>query len=159
MVPIIMGSGSDYKFVKKIGDELDIWKIPYEYEVRSGHKTPRELLEYLEKIEREYHQIVYETSAGRSNALSGVVAANTRFPVIACPPHDREDPASVVWLQNDIWSSLDMPGNVPVATILDPKCAALEAVRIFALSDQTLAGELEKYQEDVKRKVLETKLE
>ena len=31
-------------------------------------------------------KVVFVTVAGRSNALSGVVAANTHRPVIACPP-------------------------------------------------------------------------
>ena len=31
-------------------------------------------------------KIIFVTVAGRSNALSGVVACNTQCPVIACPP-------------------------------------------------------------------------
>ena len=64
--------------------------------------------------------------AGRSNALSGFVAANSPFPVIACPPFkDKLD-----YLVN-IHSSLQMPSKVPVMTVIDPKNAVLAAQRIL----------------------------
>jgi 5-(carboxyamino)imidazole ribonucleotide mutase len=152
IVPIIMGSKSDYDFATSIGQELENWKIPKDYKVLSGHKTPHELLEYITYIDDRYEHVVYETVAGRSNALSGVVAANTYNPVIACPPLDKDS------LQIDIWSSLRMPSDVPVLTIIDPKNAALAAARIMGLYDPELERELRKYNEDVRKNITKAKL-
>jgi 5-(carboxyamino)imidazole ribonucleotide mutase len=72
---------------------------------------------------------VYITIAGRSNALSGFVAANCTFPVIACPPFaDRTD------MLVNIHSTLQMPSQVPVLTVLDPGNAALAVKRILDLT-------------------------
>jgi 5-(carboxyamino)imidazole ribonucleotide mutase len=74
--------------------------------------------------------VVFITIAGRSNALSGFTAANTAFPVIACPPFaDRTD------MLVNIHSTLQMPSNVPVLTILDPTNAALAVKRILDLAE------------------------
>jgi 5-(carboxyamino)imidazole ribonucleotide mutase len=70
--------------------------------------------------------IVYVTIAGRSNALSGFVAANSEFPTIGCPPFsDKVD------MLVNIHSTLQMPSNTPVLTVLDPGNCALAIKRIF----------------------------
>ena len=78
------------------------------------------------------HALVYITIAGRSNALSGFTAANTTFPVLACPPFaDRMD------MLVNIHSTLQMPSKVPVLTVLEPENAALAAMRILDLASAT----------------------
>ena len=63
-----------------------------------------------------------------SNALSGVVSANTQYPVIACPPfRDNVD------MMINIHSSLQMPSNIPVLTILNPENCALAVKNIISL--------------------------
>jgi len=72
--------------------------------------------------------VVYITIAGRSNALSGFVAANSNSPVIACPPFkDKTD------MLVNIHSTLQMPSNAPVLTILDPGNCVLAVKRILEL--------------------------
>ena len=70
--------------------------------------------------------MVWVTVAGRSNALSGVVAANSKYPVIACPPFKDKDDMMV-----NINSTLQMPSKVPVMTILEPGNVALAIEKIF----------------------------
>lgn len=127
-VVIIMGSESDKDFVKKITDELANLKVEFEENVASAHKQPKEVLEILETNEKGDDKIVYITIAGRSNALSGFCAANTKFPVIACPPFADKDDFAV-----NINSTLQMPSNTPVLTVIDPKNAALGAKKILDL--------------------------
>ncbi|UCH38320.1 MAG: AIR carboxylase family protein, partial [Candidatus Bathyarchaeota archaeon] len=79
-----MGSSKDEEFTRKIGATLTELGIPYNLRVASAHKTPHRLLEIVDENERSENKFVYITVAGRSNALSGFVDANTRFPVIAC---------------------------------------------------------------------------
>ena len=69
---------------------------------------------------------VYITVAGRSNALSGVVASNVKCPVIACPPFkDKID------MMVNINSSLICPSKVPVMTVLEPLNVAIATRYIF----------------------------
>ena len=71
-------------------------------------------------------RLVFVTVAGRSNALSGVVSCNVSSPVIACPPFkDKTD------MMVNINSTLVMPSNVPVMTILEPRNVAISVQRIL----------------------------
>ncbi|MCX6818481.1 MAG: 5-(carboxyamino)imidazole ribonucleotide mutase [Candidatus Aenigmarchaeota archaeon] len=132
-VPIIMGSKTDLEHAKKIGKELDLWKVDHTYHVASAHKHPRYALGLMGKYDtNEELSIVYITIAGRSDALSGLVSANTINPVIACPPYSEKFAGA------DIYSSLRMPSKAPAMVVLEPENAASAAVKIFALSDENL---------------------
>jgi 5-(carboxyamino)imidazole ribonucleotide mutase len=122
---IIIGSESDRSFTEKITSVLEKHKINFEVFVASAHKQPLEVLNIIKSNSTE-KGVVYLTIAGRSNALSGFVAANTDKPVIACPPFkDKTD------MLVNIQSSLQMPSNAPVLTILDPGNCALAIKRIL----------------------------
>ena len=77
----------------------------------------------------ENRNIVFVTVAGRSNALSGVVASNTRYPVIGCPPFkDKMD------CMTNINSTIQCPSNVPVLACLEPVNVALAVSNMFLFS-------------------------
>ena len=124
-VVIIMGSTSDEPHAKKITDKLDEYNIKWEQHVASAHKEPKKVLDILESNENNDH-ILYVTIAGRSNALSGFVAANSSFPTLACPPFSDKTDMLV-----NIHSTLQMPSNTPVLTVVDPGNCALAIKRIF----------------------------
>jgi 5-(carboxyamino)imidazole ribonucleotide mutase len=128
-----MGSKGDLDFAIPIGRMLERLNVHYEYRVASAHKTPNELLRILEEYERTEQAIVYITVAGLSNALSGVVDAQTKFPVIACPPYSEK------FAGNDILSSLRMPSGVSPLVVLNPESAGLAAAKILALEEPDLA--------------------
>lgn len=120
-----MGSASDESHAKKITDNLDNLNINWEQFVASAHKQPLEVLKILEDNANEV-SLVYVTIAGRSNALSGFVGANSEFPTIACPPFtDKTD------MMVNINSTLQMPSKTPVLTVLDPGNCATAISRIF----------------------------
>ena len=122
---IIMGSTSDEHHAKKITDKLDTYGIQWEQHAASAHKEPRKVLDILDNNKNE-KDLVYITIAGRSNALSGFVAANSKFPTLACPPFsDKAD------MLINIHSTLQMPSNTPVLTVIDPGNCALAVKRIF----------------------------
>ena len=126
-VVIIMGSTSDEPHAKKITDKLDSYNIRCEQHAASAHKEPLKVLEILE-ANKEKQKIVYVTIAGRSNALSGFVAANSEFPTLGCPPFsDKAD------MLVNIHSTLQMPSNTPVLTVIDPGNCALAIKRIFGV--------------------------
>ena len=124
---LIMGSTFDEPHAKKITDKLDDYGISWEQHAASAHKQPLKVLEILKNNESE-KDLVYITIAGRSNALSGFVAANSEFPTIGCPPFsDKAD------MLVNIHSTLQMPSNTPVMTVVDPGNCALAVKRIFGV--------------------------
>ena len=124
---IIMGSTSDEPHAKKITNKLDEYKISWEQHAASAQKEPLKVLKILED-NKDNTNIVYVTIAGRSNALSGFVAANSNFPTIGCPPFSDKSDMLV-----NIHSTLQMPSNTPVLTVIDPGNCALAIKRIFGL--------------------------
>ena len=128
-LPVILsGSETDREFVDKITKELKKQNIYSHRYVSSAHKNTQDVLNILDKYERRCGKIVWITVAGRSNALSGVVAANSKYPVIACPPFkDKLD------MMVNINSSIQCPSKVPVMTILEPLNVALAIKSIFNL--------------------------
>jgi|TARA_B100001248_G_scaffold224205_1_gene181311 5-(carboxyamino)imidazole ribonucleotide mutase len=124
---IIMGSTSDEPHAKKITNKLDEYKISWEQHAASAHKEPLKVLKILED-NKDNTNIVYVTIAGRSNALSGFVAANSNFPTIGCPPFSDKSDMLV-----NIHSTLQMPSKTPVLTVIDPGNCALAIKRIFGL--------------------------
>jgi 5-(carboxyamino)imidazole ribonucleotide mutase len=137
---IIMGSKADLAHAQAIIKTLKALDISYEMRVCSAHKATRRLLEILQEYEQS-GPMVYITIAGRSNALSAVVDANTRFPVIACPPYSDRFGGM------DILSSLRLPSGIASPTILEPEGAALLAAKMLALSDTQLEQRLNNYKQ------------
>ncbi len=139
-----MGSKSDLEFAKKIGEHLQRFGIEYEYRIASAHKTPEKVLEII----KEYDNVVFVTIAGRSNALSGFVDANTPNPVIASPPYsDRFGGA-------DIFSSLRMPSGVSPLVVLEAENTALAVAKIIALHDENVRKRVLEYQKAKKDEIL-----
>jgi 5-(carboxyamino)imidazole ribonucleotide mutase len=146
-VTIIMGSDRDLDFSREIAKYLKLLGVEYEFRVGSAHKTPEKVLAILKELESE--KVVYVTVAGRSNALSGFVDANTAKPVIACPPYTQKFSGA------DIYSSLRMPSGVASLVTLEPEGAAIAAAKIFAVEDKELEQRIRDYQTE-KKKGIET---
>ena len=145
LVVIVAGSEKDAPHINKLKRFLSERGIQYHNHVASAHKQTRAVLDLLDmynnsvqnysfqhklsKYRRSCNnsrKIIFITVAGRSNALSGVVACNTQCPVIACPPFkDKMD------MMVNINSTLQMPSNTPVLTILEPINVVLACQRMF----------------------------
>jgi len=128
LVIIISGSEKDEKQVSKLIHVLENEKIPVQTYIASAHKNPYVVLNLIEKYNYDKRNIIWVTVAGRSNALSGVVAANSNYPVIACPPFFNKTDMMV-----NLQSTLQCPSDVPVMTVLEPCNVALAIKRIFRL--------------------------
>ncbi len=139
-VVIVMGSKGDLDHANKIAAQLAAWEIPCTLRVASAHKSVRHLLALLEQYNQGDEAIVFVTVAGRSNALGGMVDANTPWPVIACPP------VSSAFGGADIYSSLRMPSGVAPMVVLEPETAALAAAKILATADPALRDRLSAFQ-------------
>jgi 5-(carboxyamino)imidazole ribonucleotide mutase len=148
-IVVFMGSKRDFQFASRIEDFLqsEEFDVECEYVVASAHKTPKNLLDKLERFEKDDGHVVFITVAGLSDALSGVVAGSTRYPVIACPPD------SETYGYAKVFSSAVTPQGVAVAYVPRPENAALSALKILALPDASLRSKIEAYQERLRRKV------
>ena len=145
LVPILMGSKADEDHARKIAAYLEPYGVKAEMYVASAHKVPEIVLDIVNDFNKSDDAICYITIAGRSNGLSGVVAANSVHPVIACPPFkDRAD-----YLAN-IHSTVMMPSDTPSMTVVDPQNAAMAAIRILALADKKLKKKIAEHINEVK---------
>ncbi len=139
-VVILLGSKSDMEHRAAIARGLDRFGVTHETRIASAHRVTRYLLDLLESYEGDGRPRVYITVAGRSNALSGVVDANSRHPVIACPPYGERFGGM------DLLSSVRMPGGVAPMLVLEPEGAALAAAKILAVADPALSARISAWQ-------------
>ncbi|WP_457554815.1 5-(carboxyamino)imidazole ribonucleotide mutase [Candidatus Pyrohabitans sp.] len=139
VVVVVMGSESDRQIAEKAVAVLEEFGVPYEVHVASAHRNPEKVKALAEREDVE----VFIAVAGLSAALPGVIASHTVRPVIGVP---RE----VKLLGMDALLSIaQLPPGIPVATvgIDNAKNAAMLAVEILALKDETLRGKLIEYRE------------
>jgi 5-(carboxyamino)imidazole ribonucleotide mutase len=142
---VIMASERDLEFCREIAKHLKALKVDYEFRVASAHKTPEKVLEILKELEGE--KIVYITVAGRSNALSAFVDANTSKPVIACPPTSEKFGGA------DIYSSLRVPSGIGSLVTIEPEGAAVAAAKILALEDKEQEKRVKEHQLEKKKEI------
>ncbi|MFS1664517.1 5-(carboxyamino)imidazole ribonucleotide mutase [Streptococcus sp. zg-JUN1979] len=143
LVSIIMGSVSDWSTMKRAADMLDRLAIPYEKKVVSAHRTPDMMFEHAEQARQRGIKVIIAGAGGAAH-LPGMVAAKTTLPVIGVPIKSRA--LSGV---DSLYSIVQMPGGVPVATMAIGDAgatnAALCAARILAIEDDRLNESLEMF--------------
>jgi 5-(carboxyamino)imidazole ribonucleotide mutase len=142
---IIMGSERDLEFCREVAKHLKQLRVEYKFRVASAHKTPEKVLAILKEFEKE--TTVYVTVAGRSNALSAFVDANTSKPVIACPPYSEKYGGA------DVFSSLRVPSGIGSVVTIEPEGAAIAVAKILALSDEELEKGVKDYQLGKKKEI------
>ncbi len=142
---IVMGSERDLDFSREIAKYLKLLGINCEFRVASAHKTPEKVLEIIKEFEAE--KVVYVTVAGRSNALSAFVDANSTKPVIACPPYSEKFGGA------DIYSSLRVPSGIGSVVTIESEGAAIVVAKILALEDTAVAQSVKDYQASKKKEL------
>jgi 5-(carboxyamino)imidazole ribonucleotide mutase len=144
-VAILMASERDLEYCREIAKQVKTFGLECEFRVASAHKTPEKVLQILKEFEQE--KIAYITVAGRSNALSAFVDANTVKPVIACPPYSEKFSGA------DIYSSLRVPSGIGSLVTIEPEGAAVAAAKIFAVEDRVLEKKVREYQNTKKKEI------
>ena len=152
-VAVLMGSASDLPTMRATIDVLKSLEIEYEVKITSAHRTPSVTHAYVKKAD-ERGCAVFIAAAGLAAHLAGTVAALTLKPVIGVPME-----GGPLKGQDALYSTVQMPGGIPVATVAignaGAKNAAYLAAQILALSDPALAHRLGAKREDDAQKVLE----
>ena len=151
LVGIIMGSNSDWEVMQHAANILKDFGVPYEAQVVSAHRTPDRMFEYAETaIERGLKCII--AGAGGAAHLPGMIAAKTILPVLGVPVASKQ-------LQglDSLLSIVQMPKGIPVATFAIGEAGAanagLFAIALLALSDPTMAEQLEAFRKMQAEKV------
>lgn len=154
-VAVIMGSDSDLPVVEKAIATLAEYGVPYEVHVYSAHRTPEEARNFsLDARKNEFGAII--AAAGKAAHLAGALAANSTLPVIGIPVK-----SSTLDGIDALLSTVQMPSGIPVATVaIDGAAnAALLAIEILAVSDDTLAARLDAARAAAAEKVLRANAE
>jgi len=140
-VAVIYGSRLDEEVMRGACDVLDEFGVEYETMVVSAHRQPGKTAEFARNASTRGISVII-AGAGLSAALPGVIASHTTLPVIGVPI--AGGPLNGV---DALYSIVQMPSGIPVATvgISNARNAALLAVEILALSDETLAVKLGEY--------------
>ena len=142
LVWIFMGSESDREALSPAAQTLEELGIPFRWEVASAHRAPRKLSRLILQAERE-GAVVFIAAAGGAAHLPGVVASQTRKPVIGIPMMTKTFKGI-----DSLLSILQMPGGVPVATMAvgpaGAKNAAILAAEILALKYPRVRRALER---------------
>lgn len=147
LVGIAMGSDSDWPILEPAAKLLAEFGVPHERKIVSAHRTPEDMAEYGRRAEeRGLHVII--AGAGGAAHLPGMLAAHTTLPVIGVPV-----PSKHLQGLDSLLSIVQMPNGVPVATVAIGGAynAALLAVQMLALADDTLRGRLAKYRGEQSR--------
>ena len=149
-VSIIMGSTSDLAIMKKAADLLNDFQIPFEMQALSAHRTPKEVEQFATLAESRGVKIII-AAAGMAAHLPGVIASMTTLPVIGVPID-----ASLNGL-DALLAIVQMPPSIPVATVgINASLnAALLAVEMLALEDQSVKQKLTQYKDNLKNKIIQ----
>jgi 5-(carboxyamino)imidazole ribonucleotide mutase len=151
LVGILMGSDSDWPKIKSAAAALAEFNIPYEVRVMSAHRTPEIVQEYATGAAGRGLRVIIAAAGGAAH-LAGVVASHTVLPVIGIPV-----PTELQGRLDSLLSTVQMPGDVPVATVGvgsgGARNAGLLAAQILALSDPALQEKYAAYKRSLVAKV------
>ena len=153
VVGVVMGSDSDLPTVRKCLELLERFEIPYEASVLSAHRTPERAHEYASTARMRGLRILVAAAGGAAH-LAGVMASLTTVPVIGIPMATES-----LGGQDSLFSTVQMPAGVPVATVAIGEAgaanAALLCAEILALHDDEILHRLLAYRAELRRRVAE----
>ena len=144
-----MGSDSDFPIVSPAIKRLKSFGIPVEVRVMSAHRTPDAAAEFSKNAKAEGFGVII-AAVGKAAHLGGVLAAYTTLPVISVPVK-----SSTLDGLDALLSMVQMPSGVPVATVAIDGAdnAAILAAQMLALSDDSIAAQLEQMKVDMEKGV------
>ena len=144
-----MGSDSDFPTVAPAIKRLKGFGIPLEVRVMSAHRTPDASAEFSKNAKTEGFGVII-AAAGKAAHLAGVLAAHTTLPVIGIPVK-----SSTLDGLDALLATVQMPSGIPVATVAIDGAdnAAILAAQMLALSDDSIAAQLEQMKLDMEKGV------
>jgi 5-(carboxyamino)imidazole ribonucleotide mutase len=150
LVSIIMGSTSDLPVMEKAAQVLNDFRIPFEINALSAHRTPEEVEKFAKGAAGRGIKVII-AAAGMAAHLPGVIAAMTPLPVIGVPIK-----ASLEGIDS-IFSILQMPPGIPVATVgvNAAQNAGILAAQIIGTGNEEIMKDIVKFKENLKKKIVD----
>lgn len=140
-VGVIMGSQSDWPTMVHAVQILEEFGIAHDVQIVSAHRTPDRLVAYAKSAATRGLRAIIAGAGGAAH-LPGMVASMTRVPVLGVPVQS----AALNGIDS-LYSIVQMPGGVPVATFAIGKAGAtnagLFAAALLANDDAALAEKLD----------------
>jgi len=145
VVGILVGSASDLPVMQQAAAILERFDIPHEIHVKSAHRSPDEVDDYVRTAE-ERGLKVFICGAGMAAHLAGAVAARTVLPVIGVPIAGKYLDG-----MDSLLATVMMPRGVPVATVAVDGAmnAAILAAQIIGVDDEAMRVQLRRFKEDL----------
>lgn len=144
-----MGSTSDLKVMEAAAATLNEFKIPFEINALSAHRTPEKVEKFAREAAGRGIKVII-AAAGMAAHLPGVIAAFTPLPVIGVPVNAALDG------MDSILSILQMPPGIPVATVSvdGARNSAILAAQIVASSDAEVMDRVVAFKAELKEKII-----
>ena len=143
VVGVIMGSQSDWPTMAHAVQILDEFGIAHEVRIVSAHRTPDRLVDYAKSAAGRGLKAIIAGAGGAAH-LPGMVAAMSRVPVLGVPVQ-----SAALSGVDSLYSIVQMPGGIPVATFAIGKAGAtnagLFAAALLANENADLAQKLDRW--------------
>lgn len=148
-VSIIMGSTSDLPVMEKAANVLNDFKVPFEINALSAHRTPDEVEKFAKSAQENGIEVII-AGAGMAAHLPGVIAAMTSLPVIGVPIKASLDGMDA------LLAIVQMPPGIPVATVAinGAQNAGILALQFLAVGDERIRKELQDFKLSLKDKIV-----
>ncbi len=150
-IAVVMGSQSDWPVMKYAVEQLEAFAVPYEAKVVSAHRTPELLYEFADKARSNGFAAIIAGAGGAAH-LPGMLASKTTLPVLGVPV-----PSRYLKGMDSLLSIVQMPKGIPVATYAIGEAgaanAALSAISMLAVTDNSLADKLTVFREKQQQSV------
>lgn len=125
-VAILIGSETDRKIMESSKIYFDYFNIKMELIVMSAHRNPREVNDFASNARSNGYSILIG-AAGMAAHLAGALKAHSTLPVIGVPL-----PGGILDGTDALFSTVQMPKGVPVATMAVGKAGAINAAILSA---------------------------
>ena len=153
-VAVVMGSDSDLGVMQSCIDQLGAFGIKPVVRIMSAHRTPEIAADFAQNAAANGIKVII-AAAGMAAHLAGAMAAKVTLPVIGVPL----DSGAGLGGMDALLSTVQMPPGVPVASMAIGKAgaknAAVFAVQILALSDESFGDKMVDFKKAQKKKVIE----
>jgi len=155
-IAVVMGSQSDWPVMKYAVEQLEAFGVAHLAKVVSAHRTPELLYEFADTARDNGFSAIIAGAGGAAH-LPGMLAAKTTLPVLGVPV-----PSKYLKGMDSLLSIVQMPKGIPVATYAIGEAgaanAALSAIAMLAITDESLAIKLAEFREKQQQAVFEMTL-
>ena len=147
IVAILMGSDSDLPVMSEAAKIFNDNGVAYDMKILSAHRSPDDVAKFTKSARAKGFKIIIAGAGGAAH-LAGVIASHTTLPVIGVPMETKELKGI-----DSLFSTVQMPSGVPVATVsigkAGAKNAGILALEILSLNDKRLEKGLTKFKREL----------